>query len=123
MKKFSAELKKKDTRKKIYEIVEEVKSNRLKLQATNTEPNPSLNEPLVDLRDVKSINNNSLENLQKASELGERSNHGPYKSTDNRLYDRYLENQRKVGEKIGVFEADSDIIDTNFIAEDLLPPM
>jgi hypothetical protein len=92
-------IKDEEFQKTIVSIVKQIKGNNPKLQL-NWEQNPALKEA--------------------AERLGifEENPNGPIKSTENYLYNRYLKKLRKAAEKVVDVEANSDIIDVDFIAED-----
>jgi len=99
-------LKEKKTDKTVVSVAERIENNNQKLKTLNWEQNPALKET-----------------AERLGIFEEKPNpRGPIKSTENTLYNRYLEKKkiRKIVEKVVDVEADSDIIDVDFVNEDRL---
>lgn len=93
----------------IVRIAERIEDNKQKIQTLNWEQNPALKEA-----------------AERLGIFEEKPNSGPIKSTENSLYKRYLEKLGKAAEKVVHLEADSDIIDIDFVDEDRsinIPPI
>ena len=94
----------------IVPVAELIEDNKQKLKTLNWEQNPALKEA-----------------AERLGIFEEKPNFGPIKSTDNSLYKRYLEKKLgKAVKKVVDIGVDSDIIDVDFVDQDLsidIPPI